>query len=41
MSSLWPESSLSMWRKAQDSYRAVIAAQVVTRLAELDAWYRY
>lgn len=40
MSSLWLESSLSVWRKALDSYPAVIVAQGVTRLAELDAWYR-
>ena len=29
-----------MWREALDSYSAVIVAQGVTRLAELDAWYR-
>jgi predicted flap endonuclease-1-like 5' DNA nuclease len=40
MSSLWPKSSLTAWRESLDSYPAVIAAQGVTRLAELDAWYR-
>ena len=40
MSSLWLDSSLTKWREALDSYSAVIAAQGVTRLAELDAWYR-
>jgi hypothetical protein len=40
MSSLWLESSLTTWREALDSYSAVIVAQGVTRLAELDAWYR-
>ena len=40
MSSLWLESSLTPWREALDSYSAVVAAQGVTRLAELDAWYR-
>lgn len=40
MSSLWSKSSLPAWRDALDSYPAVIAAQGVTRLAELDTWYR-
>lgn len=40
MSSLWPKSSLSAWREALDSYPAVIAAQDVAKLVELDAWYR-
>jgi predicted flap endonuclease-1-like 5' DNA nuclease len=40
MSSLWPKSSISAWREALDSYAAVIAAQGVTKLVELDAWYR-
>ena len=40
MSPLWPKSSLTVWRESLDSYPAVIAAQGVTRLAELDAWYR-
>ncbi|MFL5618421.1 MAG: hypothetical protein ACJ79A_08515 [Gemmatimonadaceae bacterium] len=40
MSSLWLKSSLTMWREALDSYPAVIEAQGITRLAELDAWYR-
>ena len=40
MSSLWTKSSLTVWRESLDSYPAVIAAQGVTRLAELDAWYR-
>jgi hypothetical protein len=40
MSSLWPKSSISAWREALDSYPAVIAAQGVTKLVELDAWYR-
>ena len=40
MSSLWPKSSPTVWREALDSYPAVVAKQGVTRLAELDAWYR-
>lgn len=40
MSSLWHQSSLPVWRAALDSYPAVILAQGVSRLAELDAWYR-
>ena len=40
MPSLWLESSLTVWREALDSYSAVVGAQGVTRLAELDAWYR-
>jgi predicted flap endonuclease-1-like 5' DNA nuclease len=40
MPPLWPKSSLPDWRESLDSYPAVIAAQGVTRLAELDAWYR-
>jgi len=39
MPSLWLESSLTVWREALDSYSAVVGAQGVTRLAELDAWY--
>ena len=40
MSSLWPKSSLGAWREALDSYPAVVAAQEVAKLVELDAWYR-
>ena len=40
MSSLWLESSVAKWRDALDGYPAVVAAQGVSRLAELDAWYR-
>ncbi len=40
MSSLWPKSSISAWREELDSYPAVVAAQGVTKLVELDAWYR-
>ena len=38
--SLWLNSSLPVWRAAVESYPAVIVAQGVTKLAELDAWYR-
>ena len=40
MSSLWLKSSLTAWREALDSYSKMIVAQGVTKLAELDAWYR-
>ena len=40
MTSLWNSASPSDWRAALDSYPQVIARQDVTRLAELDSWYR-
>jgi hypothetical protein len=40
MSALWTTSSESRWRDALRSYRSVIARQGVTRLADLDEWYR-
>lgn len=40
MPTLWSSTSLDDWRRALDSYEAVVARQGVARLAELDAWYR-
>jgi hypothetical protein len=40
MSGLWAATSESRWRDALRAYPAVIARQGVTRLADLDAWYR-
>ena len=40
MPTLWSSTSLDAWRRALDSYEAVVARQGVARLAELDAWYR-
>lgn len=40
MSKLWTATSDSRWRDALRSYPAVIARQGVTRLADLDEWYR-
>ena len=40
MSGLWTATSDSRWRDALRSYPAVIARQGVTRLADLDEWYR-
>ena len=40
MSGLWTATSESRWRDALRSYPAVIARQGVTRLADLDEWYR-
>lgn len=36
---LWSSSSQQLWRAALDGYKAVIAMQGVTKLAELDDWY--
>ena len=40
MSVLWTATSDSRWRDALGSYAAVISRQGVTRLADLDEWYR-
>ncbi|HUF26602.1 MAG TPA: hypothetical protein VMM18_06440 [Gemmatimonadaceae bacterium] len=40
MESLWSSTSTAAWRDALESYDRVIAAQGVTRLTELDRWYR-
>src|SRR5215203_5528044 len=40
MSQLWTTTSESRWRDAVRSYAAIIGRQGVTRLAELDRWYR-
>ena len=40
MPTLWSSTSLDDWRRALDSYEAVVARQGVAKLAELDAWYR-
>jgi hypothetical protein len=40
MSSLWHTESPAVWRRALDSYPAVVARQHVARLADLDLWYR-
>jgi hypothetical protein len=40
MAALWPSDSQKLWQAALDSYGAVIEAQGVARLAELDRWYR-
>ncbi|HEX2718621.1 MAG TPA: hypothetical protein VHM67_13150 [Gemmatimonadaceae bacterium] len=40
MSTLWSATSQAKWREALDRYDAVIAAQGVKRLAELDRWYQ-
>ena len=40
MNRLWTSASLDDWRSALDSYPQVVARQGVTRLAELDIWYR-
>lgn len=37
---LWTSDSLELWQAALDGYEAVVAAQGVARLAELDRWYR-
>lgn len=37
--SLWQSSDCAEWRAALESYDAVILAQEVNGLAELDAWY--
>ena len=40
MDSLWNSDSLKTWQAALDRYEAVVAAQGVARLPELDRWYR-
>lgn len=40
MKNLWTSDSLEEWQAALDAYEAVVAAQGVARLAELDRWYR-
>jgi len=37
---LWASGERRLWQAAADRYAAVIAAQGVARLPELDAWYR-
>src|SRR3712207_2770749 len=40
MGSLWAQDDPAAWAAALESYPAVIEARVVSRLPELDAWYR-
>jgi hypothetical protein len=40
MMNLWTSVSLAQWQSALDAYDAVVAAQGIARLAELDRWYR-
>jgi len=40
MAQLWNSDSRSSWREALEAYPDIVAAQGVSRLAELDAWYR-
>ncbi|HEY0037575.1 MAG TPA: hypothetical protein VGB66_12850, partial [Longimicrobium sp.] len=40
MKKLWTSDSLEQWQAALDAYEAVVAAQGVARLGELDRWYR-
>ena len=40
MAQLWTSDDPAAWRAALDRYPAVIAAQGVRRLPELDRWYR-
>ena len=40
MTNLWTSDTPSVWRTALDSYDDVVARQKVTRLPELDQWYR-
>lgn len=40
MSDPWATQDPGAWRVALESYPAVIAAQAVNRLSELDRWYR-
>jgi hypothetical protein len=37
---LWTSAALKEWRRALESYEHVITRQGVTRLPELDRWYR-
>jgi hypothetical protein len=41
MRSLWTSTTEQTWRAALDAYSTVVAAQGVTRLPELDDWYRH
>jgi hypothetical protein len=40
MPALWPSTSAREWQAALDRYTHVVDAQGVTRLPELDRWYR-
>ena len=40
MRSIWLDESPAVWHRALDSYPSVVARQGVTRLPELDEWYR-
>jgi nucleoid-associated protein YgaU len=40
MPTLWSSDALDHWQAALDQYDAVVAAQGVERLVELDRWYR-
>jgi hypothetical protein len=40
MESLWANDDTAAWSAALESYPAVIEARVVSRLPELDSWYR-
>jgi len=40
MKSLWASDAVKEWRSALDAYEAVIEAQGVKSLPELDRWYR-
>ncbi len=40
MADLWSSSSQKVWRKQLDCYVDVVEQQGVSRLTELDAWYR-
>src|SRR3712207_6343782 len=40
MAELWASDDCAAWAGAFDAYPAAVAAQGVTRLVELDAWYR-
>jgi hypothetical protein len=39
-SGLWHSTDSATWRRSLDTYPAVIAAQGVAKLPELDTWYR-
>ncbi|MEO6878110.1 MAG: hypothetical protein ABI205_06480 [Gemmatimonadaceae bacterium] len=41
MTDLWNSQSIVTWRGALDAYEAVVAAQRVAALPELDRWYRH
>jgi hypothetical protein len=40
MSTLWSSDNLATWRSALDAYPSVVERQGVTKLTELDRWYR-